>query len=285
MAIRKITYDLLRGHVGADVARLQRTLNETMEEGLVVDGVYGANTSRAVKNLQAKFNLTQNGECSGETLKKARDLGFHAVEFSVGNGNDDWNWPPRPSSAKLKAPSAAHTTALFGSFDFVHDPAKDNPQRIRIRGSWQSDNIKTINVPQLIGVPIPIDDAHAMLSDGRLQCHRLAENRILELFAAWESEGLVDRILTFYGAFNARLKRKRFVAKAENLSNHSWGTAFDITAKQNWLGAMPAVMGQRGCIRELVPIANDLGFFWGGHFGGAASVSGRDGMHFELAKL
>jgi hypothetical protein len=38
-------------------------------------------------------------------------------------------------------------------------------------------------------------------------------------------------------------------------------------------------MGQKGCVRELVPIANEFGFYWGGHF------SRMDGMHFEIAKL
>jgi hypothetical protein len=34
-------------------------------------------------------------------------------------------------------------------------------------------------------------------------------------------------------------------------------------------------------VRELVPIANAFGFYWGGHFG-----AGRvDGMHFEVAKV
>lgn len=285
MAKVKATYDIVRGHVGADVARLQRTLNDALDADLVIDGVYGVNTSKAIKALQAKYGLAQDGNCGGNTLKKARDLGYPAIEFSVGDGNDDWNWPRRPSASKLKPPSAALSAALFGQFEFVANPVKDNPQRIRILGNWVADNIQTITVPQMVGVPIPIDDAHAKLSDGRMQVHKLAAPKILELFAAWESAGLTDRILTYYGAFNARLKRKHFVAKPENLSNHSWGTAFDIVAKQNWLGAMPAVMGQRGCIRELVPIANDLGFFWGGHFGSETSVSGRDGMHFELARL
>ena len=35
----------------------------------------------------------------------------------------------------------------------------------------------------------------------------------------------------------------------------------------------------KGCVRELVPIAHDHGFYWGGHF------TRQDGMHFELARL
>jgi hypothetical protein len=37
-------------------------------------------------------------------------------------------------------------------------------------------------------------------------------------------------------------------------------------------------------VRELVPLANKWGFWWGGHWG--YNGKGRyDGMHFEVAKL
>jgi len=39
------------------------------------------------------------------------------------------------------------------------------------------------------------------------------------------------------------------------------------------------LVGQKGCVRELVPIAHENGFYWGGHF------SRLDGMHFEIAKI
>ena len=63
------------------------------------------------------------------------------------------------------------------------------------------------------------------------------------------------------------------------LSNHAWGTAFDINAALNPRGTVPVFRGQPGSVRELVPRANDLGFYWGGHF------SRRDGMHFEVARV
>ena len=50
----------------------------------------------------------------------------------------------------------------------------------------------------------------------------------------------------------------------------------------------PAMIGEIGCVRELVPIANECGFYWGGHFGldSNGKVIGRmDGMHFEIAKI
>ena len=46
------------------------------------------------------------------------------------------------------------------------------------------------------------------------------------------------------------------------------------------LGAVPAVSGQRGSVRELVSAADSLGIFWGGHFNNP-----KDGMHFEITKL
>ena len=79
---------------------------------------------------------------------------------------------------------------------------------------------------------------------------------------------------------------QRFIRKTQNrnprpLSNHAWGTAFDINVKWNKLGKVPTLLGQEGCVRELVELANKNGFFWGGHFGGGRV----DGMHFELGKM
>jgi hypothetical protein len=63
------------------------------------------------------------------------------------------------------------------------------------------------------------------------------------------------------------------------LSNHAFGTAFDINVNWNRLGTIPALVGQKGSVRELVQIANNNGFYWGGHF------TRKDGMHFEIAKI
>jgi hypothetical protein len=62
-------------------------------------------------------------------------------------------------------------------------------------------------------------------------------------------------------------------------SNHAWGTAFDVNYGWNKLGAIPAPVGARGSVRELVPLANQYGFYWGGHFRRC------DGMHFEVARV
>ena len=59
----------------------------------------------------------------------------------------------------------------------------------------------------------------------------------------------------------------------------TWSTAFDINYAWNRLGALPALRGEKGSVRELVAIAHQHGFYWGGHF------SRRDGMHFEVARV
>ena len=72
------------------------------------------------------------------------------------------------------------------------------------------------------------------------------------------------------------IRRSREVPQ---LSNHSFGSAFDINATQNWLGDMPAICGQKGAVRELVEAANRCNFYWGGHYG-----ERKDGMHFEITR-
>jgi len=72
----------------------------------------------------------------------------------------------------------------------------------------------------------------------------------------------------------------RFIRGSRSiLSNHAWYTAFDINYRWNMLGETPADIGEKGSVKELVPIAHDFGFYWGGHF------RRRDGMHFEAAKV
>jgi hypothetical protein len=115
--------------------------------------------------------------------------------------------------------------------------------------------------------------------------HELAANPMIDLWQAWDDAGLLDRILTDGGMFCPRLVR----GSTSVLSNHAYGTAFDINAPWNGLKREPAHLGMKGCVRELVDIANSFGWWWGGH--GWPSAAGYfdgsrlDGMHFELARL
>ncbi len=110
-----------------------------------------------------------------------------------------------------------------------------------------------------------------------MRVHHLAANQIRRLFQAWEDAGLVHHIRTFSGAFNAR-----FIGKSHTLSNHAFGAAFDINEQWNEQPAVSAATGRTGSVRELVPIANRLGFYWGGHYTNQSKI---DGMHFEVVDL
>ena len=95
------------------------------------------------------------------------------------------------------------------------------------------------------------------------------------LVARWEERGLIRLVLSWEGMYAPRYER----GSSTRLSCHAWGAGFDINAEWNALGHVPALRPERGSVRELVPDANELGFYWGGHF-----LRRSDGMHFEVAR-
>ena len=136
-------------------------------------------------------------------------------------------------------------------------------------GRWEHDNIVEVPIPQLrkvLGDKAPTS----------IRFHRLAANQLQSLWAEWETAGLINRVLSFGGGFVARFVR----GSRSVLSNHAFGSAFDINEAYNPFGRRPLSNGRKGCVRELVPIANRNGFYWGGHY-----QSRMDGMHFEIAVL
>jgi len=178
---------------------------------------------------------------------------------------NDINWPPRPDFDFLKDKGGARERAL-GHIDWVRTTG-DN---IRITNDF-ANNIIVVNVPQLAKVA-------GGPKDGNVRFHRVAAEQLKRLWAAWEAAGLLPKVLGFAGTFVARTIRNNPKA----LSNHAYGTAFDINVPWNGLMKVAALVGQQGCVRELVPLANAHGFYWGGHWnydGKGAS----DGMHFEWA--
>lgn len=183
------------------------------------------------------------------------------------------NWPPRPTN--IRPLTSAERAAAFGTFTYEADPSTFGGDGIRVTNSWAADNIVRVSIPQLNGKKI----GNQVIQNGVINFHKAGEERLKALWAAWEAAGLLDRILTFEGGYAARFIRGTQNRSSRPLSNHAWGTAFDINAGTNGFGQEPALLGQKGCVRELVAIANQQGFFWGGHFKGK-----KDGMHFELGK-
>src|SRR5262245_6662247 len=231
-----------------------------------LDGAFGDKTVAATKAFQREHGLSDDGVAGRETIMRAMQLGFELIEEPALDMSGS-NFPPRPDFPPLL--STAARQSVFGRFDFVAEPKPDNRENIRILGTWERDNIISVPIPQLraaLGARAPMG----------MRFHRLAAEQLKGLWADWERANLLNRVISYDGAFVPRFIR----GSTSTLSNHAFGSAFDIDADENPLGARPRLVGQRGSTRELVPLANKWGFYWGGHFG-----SRPDGMHIEVAFL
>lgn len=228
------------------------------------DGLFGLQTERATQAFQRRLKIDADGVVGPMTYAAALQRGFDPGFIDPHGGDEGDNWPPRPDFRPLV--SNADRAALLGAFRY--EPVGPDTDDIRILDGWQKANILPVTIPQLVGVK-------GAPADGRIWVHRLVVEQMRSLFAAWAEDGLADRILTWDGSFAPRFVR----GDRTVLSNHAWGTGFDINFPWNRLSTVPALRDEKGSVRELVPLAHDHGFYWGGHF------SRRDGMHFEVAQL
>lgn len=263
---------LREGSVGDDVTAWENFLvGFDRKLVLVVDGNFKPDTTEATKQFQRAvgFKGTDiDGVVGTQTLIEAGKRGFAlAKEEPHVIDKMSSNWPPKPPGFKFL--SSAERDAIFGKFSFVPAPSAANPEGIKITDDWAKKNVVTVEIPQLknlVGAP----------RDCRVQFHVKGAEQLRAMFAAWEDAGLSNRLVSWAGSWVPRFIR----GSRTTLSNHATATAFDINAAWNGLGVQPALVGQKGCVRELVEIATQHGFAWGGWFS-----TRPDGMHFELYKI
>ena len=231
----------------------------------VIDNDFGPKTLSATQLFQAKYKLKADGIVGPGTWAKAIALGFNLGLEDNFSTVESLNFPPKPDFEPLV--SKAQREALFGKITFVVASTAANKEAIKITNDFQKKNIVIVDLPQL-----------AKATGGkfkRMSFHRLAVPQLKAFFEEIETAGLLDLILSFGGGYMPRFIR----GGRSVLSNHAYGTAFDINMTWNGLNKTPALKGTRGSVRELVQIAHKHGFYWGGHFSRA------DGMHFEIAKI
>ncbi len=228
----------------------------------LVDGDFGPKTLQATIEFQEKYGLEPDGIVGNKSYGLAMQLGFAGI-IDIRNDKSGANWPTKPVFKPLI--SNAERQRLFGNFKYSSSPVPGNPENIKIRDNWQKDNIITVSLPQL----------RRILKSDKVEFHKLAAPQLQQLWADWENAGLLHLILSWGGSFVPRFVR----GSRKTLSNHAFGSAFDINVAWNARGSVPALVGQKGSVRELVEIANTNGFYWGGHF------SLQDGMHFEIAQI
>jgi hypothetical protein len=253
---------------GADVKQWQVFLGGQKFYQGEADGVFGKQTHLATIAFQREHGLEPDGVAGNDTLGHAMTHGFELLKDAEDTTQGGPNFPPLPDFKPLTGTAARQK--VFTKFDFRHKPLPTNRENIQILGDWESKNIVRVAVPQLAGV-------EGAPPDGGARFHRLAVPQLLALWEEWEQAKLLDRVLSWAGAYVPR-----FARNTTSLSNHAFGSAFDINVPWNQLGRRPALIGQKGCVRELVTIANKHGFYWGGHF---SSAGRSDGMHFEIARI
>lgn len=238
---------LERGSTGPEVERLEHWLSGQFP-GLVIGGEYDARTELAIKVLQKRGGLDDDGVAGPKTLGYLAQLGFRLESVAL---------PSKPDFAPL---SGADRQRVWGTIEGV---ALADGSSIRITNGWK-EAVK-VEVPQLRLVP--------GASNGHIWWHREGVKALLGFWQDVEAAGKLGHVLSWAGSWVPRFVR----GSRATLSSHAHATAFDINAPQNGLGATPTT--GHGCVFELVPIAHRWGFYWGGHF------TRPDGMHFELTRV
>src|SRR5262249_60560717 len=156
---------LRRGCEGEDVRRWQHfLLGQELLDG-AVDGVFGPLSENATKAFQRKRKLTVDGMVGPQTLAAALNTGLDLGFTDPLGGTSGPDWPAPPAFKPLI--SNLERGKIFGVFRFTPVPGGDD---IRILGNWESSNIVTITVPQLVGV-------EAAPKTGRIRVHRLGAAR------------------------------------------------------------------------------------------------------------
>lgn len=229
------------------------------------DRSFGPKAVKATKAFQKKHKLGTDGVVGNQTYAKAMQLGFVLVKDDA-TGKNGPNWPPPPDFKPLRGNAAR--AKVFGKFRYKPAGVKSNPEAITVLDGWAQKNIVGTSIPQLVGI-------RGAGRAKKFYFHKLAANQIQGFFAAVEKVGLSHLIETWGGSYVPRFIR----GSRTTLSNHAFGSAFDINVPWNYMRSQPALVGRKGSVRLLVQLAHKFGLYWGGHF------RRLDGMHFEVAKL
>jgi hypothetical protein len=254
------------GSSGDDVERWQNFLRgQSPNSSIIVTGNFDSKTELETKSFQSRKGLVPDGIVGPKTLSTALQAGYPLMDDPTAS-MDGPNWPPRPSENPL---SSVEREKVFGKFSHVAAPTQSNPEAITITGDWIKKNISNVNIPQLSGTP-------GAPKSCNITIHNSISKQFVDLFNEWDNAGLLYLIMSWGGSWSPRFIR----GSRTTLSNHAWATAFDINVQWNGLGVQPALRGETGSVRELVEIAYNHGFYWGGWF-----QKRPDGMHFEAFKI
>lgn len=259
---------LKAGDSGADVEQWQYYLLGEEYHLVEASGMFDEATVMGTKAFQANYGIVPDGVVNEVTYNKAVEFGFvfddDPSDDHLTNVQATEEWPPLPG---YQTYTPEQLDQLFGKIEF--EPLASG--NIKVLNNWVAENLVEIVIPQLnkIGQKWGHDN-------GKILFHKKGARQMIMLWEEWEKNGLLPLVTDWCCSYGPRYIRGSSV----RLSTHAYGISFDINIRTNALGIVPPLVGQKGSVRPLVPIANKLGFFWGGHF-----RKRKDGMHFEIAKL
>lgn len=228
-----------------------------------LDFTFGRSCYAATQAYQRKHNLREDisGQVGDQTWGHALLSGL-VLEATIAEGgviDESSRRILRDYTPHLRPLGNYEMSQKFGSIVFDPHPVPGNAQAIRIKNDFVTNNIIKLDVP--------------WSKSGWDYGHRGMRKPLERLITAWTKAKLMDRVISYAGMWVPRYSRA-----ANVLSEHSWGTAFDINAQWNWMRMVPAQKGEKGSVRELVPIAEECGFYWRGFSNPV------DGMHFVYVR-
>jgi hypothetical protein len=244
-------------NITADVVKVQDLL---VKHGVPIgplDGRCGPRTIEGIRIFQSKFLPRADGliEPSSETLLRLNKVEFRSISPNSGRSESITRLLPRntlgPLNPGLRCADNKFMLATFGipraSMSKECQPV-DNPSlRKRIVTA-------AVGPFKVTGLQPAVESLKAVMQD----------------ISAQQPE--VHAALGTAGMLCCRYVR----GSATSISNHSWGTAIDLTLN-GLLDRRGDNMVQRG-LALIAPIFNKHGWYWG------ASYRTEDAMHFEVSR-
>jgi conflict system STAND superfamily ATPase/D-alanyl-D-alanine carboxypeptidase-like protein len=213
------------------------------------------NKEYELKNLEYEQERDQFQKQKAITAQLLKDLGVTS------------EYPLQPLPSPSPSPSVDSAGPTFTTNSSVVGEVHwrlSTDGTVEYLDNWDQNNIMTVDIPQLQNIQ--------GANGGKVQFNRLAANQLKEAWAEVETQGLLNRVVSWQGSFARK-------AIGTRLSSHALGLAFDINIEANQTGVVPALQGDPGSVRELVPIFQKHGFTWGGNW------TVPDGGHLEVTKL
>lgn len=224
-------------------------------------GTFSPFVTEATIKFQKIKNLSPDGIVGRFTLAAAMSEGLSVDMYDDSEIEYTSSWPLRPD---FRSPTVEENYEQFGR---IITRPKDNLGNVEIVSRDDKYRIVKLEIPSKYRQQAPCLPSAVLV-------HALVEQPLLGLFEEWYDASLLHLIKTWGGTLAVRYKR----GSTMSLSDHAWGSALDFNVQWNLMGRVPALRGKTGSVRELIPIANRRGWFWGGHY------SNPDGMHLAYTR-